>query len=144
MPAMSPASPASPMFKDGFPNGVVADAGADLAQAPQAAATAPAADCKTVGDVKFYPFTCSFTAADGEEIEATFHFREPGRSHIIQLAKAGQAKGFDAQHNLLRQLVHLDEKAALEALLERRPLLVVAYSDEVFKRAGAGAVFAGK
>ncbi len=114
---------------------------------PAADATAQVsqtADCKTLGDVRFYPYTAVFTAADGEEIEVTHHFKEPGRSHIIQLAKAGVTKGYDAQHNLLRQLVHPDEKAGLEDLLGRKPLLVVAFSDEVFKKAGAGAVFAGK
>lgn len=135
MPAMSPPSYKFEAPKDGFPADGLAVAGEAQAQA---------AACKTLGDAQFYPYTAAFVAADGEEIEATFHFKEPGRSHIIQLAKAGATKGFDAQHNLLRQLVHPDEKAALEALLERRPLLVVAYADEVFKRAGAGAVFAGK
>lgn len=121
-------------------------AAADLA-APASVATdqgSQAADCKILGDVRFYPYTAGFTAADGEEIEVTHHFKEPGRSHIIQLAKAGATKGYDAQHNLLRQLVHPDEKAGLEDLLGRKPLLVVAFADEVFKKAGAGAVFAGK
>ena len=129
------------MSKDGISTDL--PAALDVAALAQTRA-APAEACLVLGDARYYPYTAAFTAADGEEIEVTHHFKEPGRSHIIQLAKAGQAKGFDAQHNLLRQLVHPDEKAGLEDLLGRKPLLVVAFADEVFKRAGAGAVFAGK
>ncbi|MGE4263282.1 MAG: hypothetical protein AB7E46_02265 [Desulfovibrio sp.] len=92
---------------------------------------------------KYYPYTSEFSNEDGE-VRHTFHFRRPQRSHLVQIAKAGQAKTYDMTGEVLAQLVLPGETAKLRQTIEEWPALVPAYADEIFKHCGMGSVFAGK
>lgn len=94
--------------------------------------------------MKHFPYTASFTNDEGEEIYKTFHFRRPLRPHVMMIAKAGKDKGLDSEKEVLIQLVHPDERNELRNLFEDYILLVSAFSSEIFRTAGAGAVFRGK
>lgn len=95
------------------------------------------------GETKYYPYTSEFTNEEGE-VRYTFHFRRPQRTHMVQIAKAGQAKTFDVTGEVLAQLVLPEEAPELRKAMSDWPALIPAYVDEVMKRAGMGSVFAGK
>lgn len=95
------------------------------------------------GDAKYFPYTSEFTNEEGD-VRFTFHFRRPQRTHMVQIAKAGNAKTFDVTGEVLAQLVLPDEVTALRKAMSDWPALIPAFVDEVMKRAGMGSVFAGK
>lgn len=92
----------------------------------------------------YYPYTSEFISDDSADRRVTYHFRRPQRTHMVQIAKAGQVKTYDVTGEILVQLVLPDEAAELRRTLTEWPALVPAFADEVFKRAGMGSVFAGK
>lgn len=93
---------------------------------------------------KYYPYTSDFTDEDEKNVRLTFHFRAPQRTHMVQISKQSKEKAFDAQIMILDQLVLPSERGALKQALEKYLALVGSFGDEVFKKAGAGSVFAGK
>lgn len=95
------------------------------------------------GGNKFYPYTAEFNTEEGE-VKHTFHFRRPQRTHMVQIAKVGNAKAFDVTGEVLVQLVLPEEAEQLRQVVSDWPLLIPAFADEVMKRSGMGSVFAGK
>jgi hypothetical protein len=93
--------------------------------------------------VKFYAFTSEFENFEGEDQKHTFHFAKPGRRHIITLSKAEKAKQFDSLSNVLRQLVHDDQREGLVAVLKSEAVLTTAFAQKILERCGANSVELG-
>ncbi len=92
---------------------------------------------------KYYPYTAEFSNEEGEQ-RFSFRFRRPARTHLVQIAKAGQVKTYDVTGEVLVQLVLPEEAPQLRKTLDEWPALVPAFADEIFKRSGMGSVFSGK
>ncbi len=95
------------------------------------------------GGVKFFAFKSEFEDFEGNEQEHVFHFAKPGRKHIVTLSKAEKAKQFDALTNVLRQLVHPDQKDDLVGVLKEEPVLTTAFAQSILERCGAASVELG-
>ena len=100
-------------------------------------------DMKVYDGNKYFPYTASFVNDNDTEVEATLYFRRPMRPHIMTIANAGKNKSLDTQKEVLIQLVLPEQRTELRTLLDLYILLVGCFADEIFKSAGAGAVFKG-
>lgn len=95
-------------------------------------------------DAKYYPYHADFIDEEDCEQRFVFHFRRPGRAHMLQIANAPKNKAYDAQKEVLVQLNLPAERERLRVVMDEYIPLAGSFADEVFRRAGAGSVFAGK
>lgn len=93
---------------------------------------------------KHFRYRSEFTDEEDIERSYVFYFRRLQRMHMVMISKAGKDKAFDSQKEVLVQLALPSQRAEVRQALEQHPAMVSTLADEIFRRAGAGSVFAGK
>lgn len=100
-------------------------------------------DTPDAGKDRYRPFTADYEDFDGVDQRITLRFRRPGRRELTTIAKAEKAKQFDVMCNVLRLIVHPDDKEHMTGIIATEPMLGMAFANAVFNKCGANAVEPG-
>ncbi len=96
-----------------------------------------------MADKKYVPFTHSFddpwagdSADDARNVSLTFRFAKPNKTQIQRLQDRAAKNPGQASRTLILDIVHPDDKEALEAAMEEYPGIAMSFSTAIIKGVG--------